>query len=194
LPPDESDACLTPSHNLMADYLVSEVLEPMTEHEREVLVRTCLSPELDPALVQAVTGEADAEGFLLELSRRHAFVERVEGVPPTFRVHPLLRRALYAESTHRAHLVPARTADVVRGSSELSQPVSRPLSRAGQSLSAKELEVLEHLADLLTTEEIASAMFISVNTVKTHVRSILRKLAVSRRNQAVRRARELGLV
>ena len=51
-----------------------------------------------------------------------------------------------------------------------------------------------HLAALLTTEEIASAMFISVNTVKTHVRSILRKLAVSRRNQAVRRARQLGLV
>ena len=68
------------------------------------------------------------------------------------------------------------------------------LSRPAQSLSAKELEVLEHLADLLTTEEIASAMFISVNTVKTHVRSILRKLAVSRRHQAVRRARELGLV
>ncbi|NUR08799.1 MAG: helix-turn-helix transcriptional regulator, partial [Nocardioidaceae bacterium] len=64
----------------------------------------------------------------------------------------------------------------------------------GQALSAKELEVLNHLAALLSTEEIAAAMFISVNTVKTHVRSILRKLAVSRRNQAVRRAQQLGLV
>jgi LuxR family maltose regulon positive regulatory protein len=37
-------------------------------------------------------------------------------------------------------------------------------------------------------------MFISVNTVRTHIRSILRKLASTRRNQAVRRARELQLI
>ena len=61
-------------------------------------------------------------------------------------------------------------------------------------LTAKELEVLGHLAELLTTEEIASAMFVSVNTIRTHVRSILRKLGVSRRNAAVRRARELDLL
>jgi LuxR family maltose regulon positive regulatory protein len=68
-------------------------------------------------------------------------------------------------------------------------------SRVGeQTLSAKELEVLNHLAELLTTEEIAAAMYISVNTVKTHIRSILRKLAVSRRNHAVRRAQQLGIV
>jgi LuxR family maltose regulon positive regulatory protein len=186
LTPGEIDACLTPGHNLMADYLVAEVLEPMTERERDVLVRTCLSPELDAALVHDLTGETDAEDFLLELSRRHALVERVEGVPPTFRVNPLLRRVLEAEATRGASAAPAGPPRSGRGPTELSRPA--------QSLSAKELEVLEHLADLLTTEEIASAMFISVNTVKTHVRSILRKLAVSRRNQAVRRARELGLV
>ncbi len=37
-------------------------------------------------------------------------------------------------------------------------------------------------------------MFISVNTVRTHVRHILEKLAATRRNEAVRRARELGVV
>jgi LuxR family maltose regulon positive regulatory protein len=37
-------------------------------------------------------------------------------------------------------------------------------------------------------------MFISVNTVRTHVRNVLRKLDVNRRNAAVRRARELGLL
>lgn len=63
-----------------------------------------------------------------------------------------------------------------------------------EPLTAKELEVLGHLQELLTTEEIALRMFVSVNTVRTHVRSILRKLGVSRRNAAVRRARELGLV
>jgi LuxR family transcriptional regulator, maltose regulon positive regulatory protein len=63
-----------------------------------------------------------------------------------------------------------------------------------ETLTAKELEVLGHLAELLTTEEIAATMYVSVNTVRTHVRSILRKLSVSRRNEAVRRARELSLI
>ena len=66
--------------------------------------------------------------------------------------------------------------------------------RIDQDLSDKELEVLRHLSALLTTEEIAATMFISVNTVKTHIRAILRKLAVARRNEAVRRARELNIV
>ena len=63
-----------------------------------------------------------------------------------------------------------------------------------ETLTAKELEVLGHLSELLSTEEIAAAMFVSVNTIRTHVRSILRKLAVSRRNEAVRRGRSLGLI
>jgi len=62
------------------------------------------------------------------------------------------------------------------------------------ALSQRELQVLRYLAAMLGTEEIAEAMYVSVNTVKTHVRSILRKLGASRRNEAVRRARGLGLV
>jgi LuxR family maltose regulon positive regulatory protein len=61
-------------------------------------------------------------------------------------------------------------------------------------LTKKEQEVLGYLAELLTTEEIASTMFVSVNTVRSHVRSILRKLGVTRRNEAVRRAWELRLL
>ena len=63
-----------------------------------------------------------------------------------------------------------------------------------EPLTPKELEVLSYLSDLLTTEEIAAAMFVSVNTVRTHVRNILRKLAVRRRNEAVRRGRDLQLI
>ncbi|HEU4422681.1 MAG TPA: LuxR C-terminal-related transcriptional regulator, partial [Pilimelia sp.] len=63
-----------------------------------------------------------------------------------------------------------------------------------EALTAKETEVLRYLAALFSTEEIAGTMFVSVNTVKTHIRGVLRKLAASRRNEAVRRARELGLV
>jgi LuxR family transcriptional regulator, maltose regulon positive regulatory protein len=63
-----------------------------------------------------------------------------------------------------------------------------------EQLTPKELEVLRHLEELLTTEEIAEKMFVSVNTVRTHVRSILRKLGVNRRYAAVRRARALGVL
>ena len=61
-------------------------------------------------------------------------------------------------------------------------------------LTKKEQEVLGYLAELLTTEEIANTVFVSVNTVRSHVRSILRKLGVTRRNEAVRRAWELQLL
>jgi LuxR family maltose regulon positive regulatory protein len=63
-----------------------------------------------------------------------------------------------------------------------------------EQLSVRELEVLRLLSGLFTTEEIAAQLFISVNTVRTHVRRIFEKLCVSRRNDAVRRARELNLV
>ena len=63
-----------------------------------------------------------------------------------------------------------------------------------EHLTAKELEVLGHLAEFLATDEIATTMFVSVNTVRTHIRNILRKLGVNRRNDAVRRARRAGLL
>ncbi|WP_433833860.1 LuxR C-terminal-related transcriptional regulator [Actinoplanes sp. CA-015351] len=63
-----------------------------------------------------------------------------------------------------------------------------------EALSKRELDVLKGMAAMLPTEEIAASLYVSVNTVKTHVRSILRKLSASRRNEAVRRARSLNLI
>ena len=76
------------------------------------------------------------------------------------------------------------------GSATHDRPAGAPI----EELTAKESEVLGHLAELLTTEEIAAVMFISVNTVRTHVRNILRKFGVPRRNAAVRLAREYELL
>jgi LuxR family maltose regulon positive regulatory protein len=47
---------------------------------------------------------------------------------------------------------------------------------------------------MLSTAEIAGEMYISVNTVKTHLKNIYRKLATTRRGEAVRRARQLELI
>ncbi|KOU11802.1 LuxR C-terminal-related transcriptional regulator [Streptomyces ardesiacus] len=61
-------------------------------------------------------------------------------------------------------------------------------------LSERERDVVRRLALVMTTDEIAADLSVSVNTVKTHLKSAYRKLAVNRRNDAVHRARELGLL
>ncbi|WP_418953302.1 LuxR C-terminal-related transcriptional regulator [Streptomyces cinnabarinus] len=63
-----------------------------------------------------------------------------------------------------------------------------------EELSARERDVLMRLAQLMSTEEIAADLYVSVNTVKTHLKGVFRKLGVNRRTDAVRRARELGLL
>jgi len=61
-------------------------------------------------------------------------------------------------------------------------------------LSESELAVLRFLPSHLTNEEIGAALFLSVNTVKTHLRSAYRKLGVRSRRDAVALARRRGLV
>lgn len=63
-----------------------------------------------------------------------------------------------------------------------------------ENLSQREREVLQCAAQLLDTTEIAAELFISVNTVKSHFKSIFRKLGATSRNEAVRRARKLELI
>jgi LuxR family maltose regulon positive regulatory protein len=63
-----------------------------------------------------------------------------------------------------------------------------------ERLSNRELAVLSYLPSMLTNEEIGMALFVSVNTVKAHLKSLYRKLGVTGRREAVRRARELDLL
>ena len=63
-----------------------------------------------------------------------------------------------------------------------------------EDLSDRELAVLRLLATDLTQREIGEALYVSFNTVKTHVKSIFRKLDVATRPDAVSRARELRLL
>jgi LuxR family transcriptional regulator, maltose regulon positive regulatory protein len=63
-----------------------------------------------------------------------------------------------------------------------------------EELSGRERDVLRRLAQMMSTEEVAADLYVSVNTVKTHLKSAYRKLAVNRRQDAVRRARERGLI
>jgi LuxR family maltose regulon positive regulatory protein len=71
---------------------------------------------------------------------------------------------------------------------------SRGTLTNGQSLTARELEILRLLPSHLSQSEIGGKLFLSLNTIKTHNRAIYRKLGVSSRRGAVERARELNLL
>jgi LuxR family transcriptional regulator, maltose regulon positive regulatory protein len=77
---------------------------------------------------------------------------------------------------------------------EKPPPEAQPPPLVAVELSARERDVLERLARMMSTEEVAADLYVSVNTVKTHLKSVYRKLAVNRRGDAVRRARDLRLL
>jgi LuxR family transcriptional regulator, maltose regulon positive regulatory protein len=77
---------------------------------------------------------------------------------------------------------------------ELGHQGFRGDGQLAEALTDRELTVLEHLPTMLSNAEIAAQMFVSVNTVKAHLKSLYRKLEVSSRRQAVHRARELNLL
>lgn len=70
----------------------------------------------------------------------------------------------------------------------------QPRTQQTEQLTAREIEVLRHIADGASNQEIADALFIGVGTVKTHINSLLSKLGAANRTRAVSIARELGLL
>ena len=102
-----------------------------------------------------------------------------------------LRRDPELADSHRVLLASAL------GQDQLPAPMStsgQPPALIVEPLTEREREVLVHVSGMLNTAEVAEQMFISVNTVKTHLRNIYRKLAAAHRNEAVRRARQLELI
>jgi DNA-binding NarL/FixJ family response regulator len=93
---------------------------------------------------------------------------------------------------------------VHQGMSVLSPQVTRQVLRAVAhgdlergadcGLSSREMEVLACLSQGKTTAQIAAELYISENTVKTHVRHILEKLEASNRAEAVSKATQMGLI
>jgi LuxR family transcriptional regulator, maltose regulon positive regulatory protein len=96
----------------------------------------------------------------------------------------LLRRTIRAGTAHR-WLAGVLLAAIESGgaAAELREP-----------LSGRERVVLRYLPTMMSNREIANELFVSVNTVKTHLKNIYRKLETSNRRQTVQRARELGLI
>ncbi|MGH9108951.1 MAG: LuxR C-terminal-related transcriptional regulator [Acidimicrobiales bacterium] len=102
----------------------------------------------------------------------------------------LLLRLVPSRGTH-ASLV-AGIQDLLAGTAKTTMlaeasPLVEPLSNA-------ELRVLRYLPTNLSAPEIAREMYVSQNTVKTHVQNLYAKLGTHRRSEAVMRARDLGLL
>jgi LuxR family maltose regulon positive regulatory protein len=104
-------------------------------------------------------------------------------------LQPLLRRQLRRGTHHGALASELLTAlDHDDGTSPVHSEV------IVESLSPRERAVLRYLPTMMSNQEIAAELFVSVNTVKTHLKAIYRKLDVQDRREAVRRARLMKLL
>jgi LuxR family maltose regulon positive regulatory protein len=117
---------------------------------------------------------------------RRAFVEG--GTP----VRVLLVDHLHRDPAHRA--LAGGLLERLRDSAAPSPPVPAMAAELVEPLSEREQVVLHYLPSSLSAGEIADELYVSLNTVKTHIKSIYRKLDTNRRWDAVRRARQLQLL
>jgi len=106
------------------------------------------------------------------------------------RVRPLLHRHVRHGTAHPA-MVGTALATLEHRGDERSHSVAVLVA---ESLSAREEAILRYLPTMMSNHEIAGELFVSVNTVKTHLKAIYRKLDASGRREAVHRGRELGLM
>jgi LuxR family maltose regulon positive regulatory protein len=161
------------------------------------LERAPLAVQIEAWLLEARishdTGKQDRTRLLVDRVLRSATTEQMRR--PLLRdwrwLRAFLDRDAALQRAHREFLstcqldhVAAPLRSVSGGGSE--QPIGAPLTE-------RESQVLDLLAQMYSTEEIAAALYVSSNTVKTHLKGIFGKLCVNRRVEAVRRGRQLGL-
>jgi LuxR family transcriptional regulator, maltose regulon positive regulatory protein len=167
-----------------------DVLAPLLDGSAPVLHRPSMMTEAQ--LLDALAREqlGDQRGAEASLERALDLAEP-EGVLLPFilvPVQPLLDRLRGRRTAHPA--LRRAVLDVLAGS------VPRGGAPAGNfdELSEAELRVVRYLPTNLRTPEIASELFVSTNTVRTHLRHIYAKLGAHGRAEAVDRARQLGLL
>ncbi len=199
----------------IADYLVAEVLERQPEALREFLRQTAILDRLCAPLCQAITGRDDAQALLEHLEAANLFLAPLDNRREWYRYHMLfaemLRLTLSAGQQGELHRRAAGWCDAnghpdlavhhARRAAELAAiaaNVRRPAPAAEQllieSLSEREIEVLQLIAAGLSNQEIADRLVIAPGTVKRHINNIYGKLQVGSRTQAIAVARELRIL
>jgi LuxR family transcriptional regulator, maltose regulon positive regulatory protein len=142
------------------------------------------------AIARDAAGDQDAAERALEYALDRA---EPDGTLLAFLVHPvpgLLERHTRHRTTHAALI--AEIQDRLAGTKS-AQPAAAPRPPL-EPLRQSELRVLRYLPTNLTAPEIAAELYVSLNTVKTHTRSLYTKLGTHHRAEAVARARSLGML
>jgi LuxR family maltose regulon positive regulatory protein len=142
------------------------------------------------ALASDALGDRDRAAESLE--RALVLGER-EGFRRSFLDGGAPARSLLVRYRHRMPASWSYLDELLHASAE-AVPAPAPPPAPMERLTERERIVLRYLPSLMTYEEIASDLYVSPNTVKSHVNGIFRKLGVSGRRQAVRSARELQLL
>ena len=151
--------------------------------------------EVEARVTEAVAHHATGDAVRAERSLEAALVL----AEPELIRRPFLDAGLPARDLLAEHL---RTTNVHRWlATELVAALDGRIRQGGtapaellEPLSEREREVLRYLPTIMSNADIAAELFVSVNTVKTHVKSIYRKLGATRRQDAVRCARQLRLL
>jgi LuxR family maltose regulon positive regulatory protein len=103
----------------------------------------------------------------------------------------LLKEVYKIQATTKTN-IPKELTDKLKLAIEKRDKVIKMSFEAG--LSAREFDALKLISEDLTNQEIADKLFISLQTVKTHVKNILLKLEVDSRIKAVTKAKKLGII
>ena len=124
----------------------------------------------------------------LAVAERHGYVQTVLDTAPQLVDHMISDSQLYPRSKQLRELITAglRTR-------RHTAPPSRH-DKLLDPLTAAEIRVLEKLAERLTYTDIASELYLSPNTVKTHLRHVYVKLGATSRSSAIKRATSLGIL
>jgi LuxR family maltose regulon positive regulatory protein len=124
----------------------------------------------------------------LAVAERHGFAQTVVDTAPQFVEHVISEPHLYPRTRQLTALITACLKARKRAA---------PAPRQGKlldPLTTAEIRVLEKLSERLTYTEIAADLYLSLNTVKTHLRHAYMKLGVTSRSSAVKRATSLGIL
>jgi LuxR family maltose regulon positive regulatory protein len=142
------------------------------------------------AIAQDALGNMDEADRALEHALDHA---EPDGALLAFLLHPA-PRLLERHSRHRTGHAALITEIQDRLADNRSVPPPAAPRPPLEPLRQSELRVLRYLPTNLTAPEIATELYVSLNTVKTHTRNLYAKLGTHRRAEAVARARSLGLL